>query len=820
MSAVAPTLLTAAELRAFSDTLFSPELIYFPVRHHSPACAYHVRKLIVERRPTQVLIEGPNSFDELVPLLCEQDAKPPLAIYSYCGSRAAGKPRRGAYYPLCDYSPEWVALREGRAIGAEIKFIDLDLPQQLAVDRGERLSGRLATLLDERHFARSAYLRKLAAERGCRDHDELWDRLFEAWAARIPSEEFVAQVAAYCRLARLDVSDAEHEHDGTLAREAEMAWHIARAKQAGSGPILVVTGGYHTLVLPQLVAARPKRPKLDVRAFVDPGRVMIRYSFDRLDRLNGYAAGMPHPAFYQGIWQAAGQPEQLDALALELATETAQRVRERQLEPAPSTAAVIAAYEQAIRLARLRGNPQPMRYDVLDALASCYVKGAIDGEGRALLAVADQILRGSAVGEVPRAAGLPGTVLDFRQKARAFRLKIDDSDTRKLTLEVYREPAHRNTSRFLHVLDFLEVPFARLLSGPQLTAAYVGKRLQEIWEYAWSPQTDSALIDAAIHGNTLLEAAADRFLEELRSLEDSGEARSAAAATERLARACLLGLHDSLPLVMDWLRRCVREDPEPASLATALGQLTLLWESREPLGAAGLEAVPELAKACLERACYLLPELARTPDERSEPAIAALLELRHAVSATRHAWFDAELYWSALTPLATLQPCAAAIAGAAGGALYASGRWSEAELARALRGRLTGRATAAYFRGLAAAAREALWQSEGVLQALRELIEQVDDAQFLELLPELRLAFSTLTPRETDRLGDVIARALGVTALGPLVTHAPKRVPPGHAAEEVPLGYGIEAAEVQNNLRVARQLEEVMRRDGLGGWLP
>ena len=30
---------------------------------------------------------------------------------------------------------------------------------------------------------------------------------------------------------------------------------------------------------------------------------LIRYSFDQLDRLTGYAAGMPAPWFYQQVWE-------------------------------------------------------------------------------------------------------------------------------------------------------------------------------------------------------------------------------------------------------------------------------------------------------------------------------------------------------------------------------------------------------------------------------------------------------------------------------------------------------------------------------------
>ena len=36
---------------------FSSGIIYFPVRHHSPACSFHLKKIIDEYSPDCVLIE-------------------------------------------------------------------------------------------------------------------------------------------------------------------------------------------------------------------------------------------------------------------------------------------------------------------------------------------------------------------------------------------------------------------------------------------------------------------------------------------------------------------------------------------------------------------------------------------------------------------------------------------------------------------------------------------------------------------------------------------------------------------------------------------
>ena len=735
-----------------------------------------------------------------------------MALYTFCNvERADGSERRGAYYPFCEYSPEWVAIREGRSVGADIRFIDLDFDRQICVDQSDRLRGRLVSLLAEKHFERSAYLRRLAAHRGCRNHDELWDRLFEVWGTRITTEEFIAQVFAYCDLSRRGVSDAEHQHDATSAREAEMAWHIKDTlDQARRGPgrprILVVSGGYHTVTLPALVARDAQRPEIDTSSIDDCGTVMIRYSFDRLDRLRGYCAGMPSPAFYQRLWDdsadCAGRTH--PDSSLDFIAEIASRARDKGLDQAPTAATLIAAHEQVHHLARLRGNPCPTRDDLLDAIGSCFIKGTVEAEGRSILRLAADVLTGAVIGQVPAEAGQPPIVSDFFAQSRKLRLNVEDSNVRNLVLETYRECRDRDVSRFLHTLQFLEVPFGSRLAGPQFTSMRVGRRLHEQWEYGWSPQTETGLIDAASYGSSIQEAAANKFLQAIRQLSDENSGRSAANAVEWLSRACLLGLHGLTQRILGWMRTCVREDPSLTSVAGGLTGLLRLWDSRDPLGAKGLEPLPELARTTFERAVYLALESPSCADTEAGTVAGALVEVRACLAGSYSDWFTGELFWDVIRRLTVTQPCNPTIGGAAAGLLYAAGLWTDEDVSRSLHGHLRGglgpRTTIAFFRGLVLAARDVLWQSRTVLATLREVVESADEPGFLRLLPELRLALALLTPRETDQLAEGLAAASGIDSLPTSVS------------------YDLNQAEVQRNLEVSQKLREVLERDSLSEW--
>ena len=88
----------------------------------------------------------------------------------------------------------------------------------------------------------------------------------------------------------------------------------ARSKeQTQAGPIVVITGGLHT---PALLATRdlpagkpPPSPAAGSSARQAGSAYLIRYGFRQLDRLSGYAAGMPSPGFYDQLWQTRGEPD-------------------------------------------------------------------------------------------------------------------------------------------------------------------------------------------------------------------------------------------------------------------------------------------------------------------------------------------------------------------------------------------------------------------------------------------------------------------------------------------------------------------------------
>lgn len=808
----------AAALRERFSALVTGDLIVFPVRHHSPACALHVARLIDQRTPSVVLVEGPRSFSPLVPLLTHADTEAPVAVYVYAvldGEGGMPERRRAAYYPFCDYSPELVALREAQTRGIPARFIDLDFTEQILLDRTAAEDDDRQSLLDERHYRRSRYLQTLAERLHCRDHDDLWEHLFELDAEHTSLEAFVAQVAMYCHVARDEASDTDLTADGTRQREAEMAFHVRGAlqeRQAHDGPVLVVGGGFHAVALPELLRSDIARPDIARGAVREQAHSLIRYSFDRLERLNGYAAGMTSPAWHQDVWQRMGahlragvntRRVRRDA-ALRALFDVAGELRERHRLPVP-VPALAAAYEQALRLAGLRDRSAPLRTDVLDAITSCFVKGAADADGALVLGVARHVLTGSALGKVPAGAGTPPLVTDFAVRARRQRLKVHDTEPRRCVLDIYRRPDHRVTSRLLHGMTHLGVPFARRSAGPDFVNGTGLDRLQEHWEYQYSPLIEGLLVEASVYGVTVPLAVANRFVAQLEKQEHEGLARDASAAASNLVQACVLGLHDHLPRTLATLRGAVGEDATFERVASATRTLGLLWESREPLEARDIAELPALLQTAYERAVFLARDLKGADGDRAASCVSALKALRELLVSASGRHLDATLYWDTIGALHAGND-SAMLRGAAAGLLYSSGRLTEEQLGVELHGHLTGmvqpRDAVAYLRGLTQTAREVTWQQPELLRVLDALLLNWSEDEFVSTLPDLRLAFAEMTPRETDRIAEAVAEMHGLSDIGRLIQ------------------YDVAEHEVMAHLSLSRVAIEIMAADGLDGWVP
>jgi len=183
--------------------------------------------------------------------------------------------------------------------------------------------------------------------------------------------------------------------------------------------------------------------------------------------------------------------------------------------------------------------------------------------------------------------------------------------------------------------------------------------------------TEGGLVEAAVYGATVEEAAVNRLREAIARLDEEGKGRNASAAVSMLVHACRMGLHRHTSDLLALITFRIGEEPSFIGAVNAANQLLLLWQSREPLEAHSLVEVPQLLQAAYQRACYLAPALTQCPEEELPAALDCLASIRELLAAASDGLLDGDLFWNAASGILTSpnqsHPPYSTIAGAVAG---------------------------------------------------------------------------------------------------------------------------------------------------------
>lgn len=730
--------------------------LLLPVRHHSPACAWHARQVIRRCRPDCLLVEGPSDFEGHLEALLDPDTRPPVAVYAYVHFAQPDQPRRWqTFWPLCGFSPEYVALREAHRLGARLELIDLpswcNAQRELAFEQLGEGDPSAAARHQESYLRRSEYIQALVRRRGCRDFDELWDRLFETPPTPKTSEQFFQALAAFCDLGRAQYDCQSLEVEGTLLRERYMAARIRQALQSAAGKVIAVVGGFHRLgieaeleddsISPPPLPAEPQS--------ADRGSFLTAYSFEQLLANDEYTAGMATPGYYHRLWSRWTRARRPGTCAIDLLPDLVADLR--QLGCEISSADWVAAETMARRLADLRHQPQPAREDLRDAISSSWSRESAASQTTSLIALAERWLAGQQTGRVARSAGVPPLIRDFREQLR--RLRLPTTGRRQIVLDLYARQLDAQRSAFLHRLRYLGVPYADLLAGPDFVARRDRHRVRELWEAHWRPEQAAALQNQAALGPSVADAAASKLL---RAAADDRASPAAAAAW--LTWAWVMDLPDLQGRLLERAERALAGDSRFDASAQAAADIDALQHYRSA-SVQLAERLAHLAGRARQRAVDLIAGLSAVPDEAQQACATALRQLKAAILPHPA---EAERFFEALARLAARPETPALLAGAAHGVLWQAEQLSDQQLAEATAAQAPANQLGDFVHGVLLVARHSATEHEPLLAAVHQALGGMQEQTFLANLPALRLAFGQLTPRELRRTARQVARWLAV----------------------------------------------------------
>ncbi|WUK65317.1 DUF5682 family protein [Streptomyces coelicoflavus] len=572
------------------------------VRHHGPGSARAVRAALEAARPGVVLVEGPPEADALIPLAADEDMRPPVALLAH----AVDEPGRSAFWPLAEFSPEWVAVRWALEHGVPVRFIDLPAAHTLAwraadeeAETGvdEEATGQADEETTGRTAGREAGgvpgvacpdvrgdpLAVLAAAAGHDDPERWWEDVIEH---RAPGEEdvFAPFTALEEAMAALRETEEGGERgaapDRDLVREAHMRLQVRAARREFAEGVAVVCGAWHVPALRRGVAVGADRALVKGLPRTKVDMTWVPWTHRRLSRAGGYGAGIESPGWYGHLFAAVDRPVE------RWLTRVAGLLREEGWTVSP--AHVIEAARLADTLAAIRGRPLPGLSETTDAVRAVLC----DGSDVPLALVHDRLVVGDVLGEVP--AGAPAVPLqrDLTRTQRRLRLKPEAAE-RELELDLRKE-TDTGRSRLLHRLRLLGVGW-----GEPTVSRSTGT-FRETWRLRWEPELSVRVAEAGVWGTTVLSAATAR------AEADAVTAQGLAEVTALAERCLLAELPDALAPVMRILADRAALDTDVGHLAEALPALVRSLRYGDVRGT-DTGALAEVAAGLAERVFVGLP---------------------------------------------------------------------------------------------------------------------------------------------------------------------------------------------------------------------
>jgi hypothetical protein len=595
------------------------------IRHHGPGSARSVLAELERLQPDALLVEGPSDASDLVGLIEDPAMRPPVALLVY----APDEPRVATFYPMAEFSPEWVALRWALEHAIVARFIDLSAGAQFAVAKAEfqrrmaEAANATETTEETQETEETAEeqirhdpLNELARAAGEEDGERFWDRLVES--RRDPGDLFAAVSEAMTAVRGvLPESDTL-----TLQREAAMRRGIREAAKQGFTNVAVVCGAWHAPALETLPsAAEDARTLRALPKAMKTAAAWVPWTFDRLAAESGYGAGVESPGWYAHLWAGA------EPLAVSWMARVGALFRAEGMDA--SAAHLVEAVRLAETLAAMRGRAVPSLTELNEAVRACLAMGS----DLPLRLVRDRLIVGQVMGETPPDAPVAPLAADLEQLTRRLRMRPEPGQ-KTIDLDL-RNDTDRARSHLLHRLGILDI-------GWGLTQEVRGKSgtFHEVWILAWQPEFAIDLVAASRFGNTIEEAASNKSIEAARTAEELP------ALTSLIEAVLLADLPAAIELVVDRIGAVAAVGADVPALMDALPPLARVLRYGNVRGT-DATAVSTVVDGLVARICIGLGSAAASLDDDAASDFARRVDGVHGAIALlddaddRAAWREA-----------------------------------------------------------------------------------------------------------------------------------------------------------------------------------
>jgi hypothetical protein len=721
----------------------------FGIRHHGPGCARSLVSALENLQPDCVLIEGPPEAESLLPFLCHEQLVPPVALLVFNPDDA----KQAAFYPFAEFSPEWQALHFAAQHQLPVRFMDLAASHHFAL-KAEWEQSQAAQIpapvsetqstdndtdvAEDRLLDISDPLDWLGRAAGYDSGESWWNHMVEERIAHGQHLELFSAIREAMVTVRAEAptrKTSEFEQQREQLREASMRKAMRQAQKDGYVKIAVICGAWHLPALENLPSAKADNDLLKALPKAKTNATWVPWSFKHLSYRSGYGAGVMSPEWYQHIWQTPDTK----ARAICWLTRAAHLLRAEDIDC--SSAHIIEAMRLAESLAALRERPQPGLDELLEGLRTTVCMG----DETQIQFIEQHLIIGNRQGSIP--AEVPSIPLqrDLEQQQKSLRLKPDAAQ-KILDLDL-RQENDLARSHLLHRLALLGIHWGSL----NKTGRSSKGSFHEIWTLQWEPQFALDIIQASRWGNSLVDAATARVIEQAQQSQSIAD-------VSQLLNGLLLA---NLPLAIHPVSKSLED------LAATSSDVTQLLAAIPPLVQIArygnvrntdVQLVEHILQSLVPRTAIALPYACQSLDDEAAKAMASgIIQCQQAVRLLAQTALQDE--WQAsLRHLTVLGKFHGLISGLATRLLFDTQAEASEKISllmsQALSIGVTPTTAAAWLEGFLNNSGMILLHDESLWQLVNQWLLALNDDYFLQILPLLRRTFSTFTAPERRQLGE------------------------------------------------------------------
>jgi hypothetical protein len=750
----------------------------FGIRHHGPGSAVNLVRALEKLAPDAVLVEGPPDADALIPLAGHAGMRPPVALLVYDKAR----PIQSVFYPFAEFSPEWQAIQYALSRDIPVKFMDLPQAHRFSppapepVPETDEPSAGAATTdslmadslpaPDEGECgdipSPADPLDWFARHAGYEDGESWWEHAIEE---RLDPEELFRAVADAMISLREQFPSPSGSVDESRLEERREAWMrktIRETVKQGFGNIAVICGAWHVPALFGETKVKNDNALLKGLTKVKVEATWVPWTYNRLARRSGYGAGIHSPGWYHHLWDFRRNHSERSATSLSARWMIAAAGYLREADLDASSAHVIEAIRLAESLSSLRQRPFSGLRELDEAIRTvlCF------GNSATASFIKEPLYIGERMGATPPETPKVPLQTELESLQKSLQLKVRPT-AQELDLDL-RTPAGLRRSHLLHRLNLLNIPWGKPMRGDY------GKKgtFHEFWQIKWEPEFPVAIIEASIWGATVESAATARAVH-------TAHQDSTLAALSDLVHAVILSeLPGAVGPVVQALQSRCGQSNDVAGLMQSLSSLVRILRYGN-VRQSDTSMVAHVVDGIVSRICIGLGPACQSLDEdASRDMNAHIASVNHAIRLTENT--DHLSGWTlALNHLTGSATVHALIQGKACRLLFDGNSLLAEDVARLMSLALSPgndpAMAAAWIEGFLEGSGMILVHDRSMWDIVDTWLGTLPDERFTGLLPLIRRTFSTFSPPERFKLGEMAKHEKNQGAAIP-AKHSPDRL--------------------------------------------